>query len=224
MQDQIQQQHDFQVEEIISAPRETKQQQSFSTTEQLESTAASEGEDDQSEEGDNPWLKNSGNKAVKKSIKQQSAKVSRHEKALEKLSKNRKNVLQDNAGKRKREDEESTQLLELGANGNLAFTSNSGNKSTKKPKADAEMQKGVESNNEDIEDEESNIGSSSSSLLVHKKDVKNLSKMDIMQLAFGDDGVMEEFEQEKQEIIEEDAPKEVDLTLPGWVSFVYSFA
>ncbi|KAJ3300996.1 hypothetical protein HDU76_005910 [Blyttiomyces sp. JEL0837] len=52
--------------------------------------------------------------------------------------------------------------------------------------------------------------------LVHSSDFRNLSQRELMQMAFANDDVVGEFEEEKAKVIESEAPKEVDLTLPGW--------
>ncbi|CAG8523271.1 11690_t:CDS:2 [Funneliformis mosseae] len=51
---------------------------------------------------------------------------------------------------------------------------------------------------------------------VHVKNPTAFSQRELVARAFANDNVVEEFEKEKQAIIEEDEPKEQDLTLPGW--------
>ncbi|KAI9003178.1 Utp14 protein-domain-containing protein [Gaertneriomyces semiglobifer] len=46
-----------------------------------------------------------------------------------------------------------------------------------------------------------------------------LSQRELMQLAFANDDVVAEFEEEKERIVNEDQVKEVDVTLPGWGSW-----
>jgi U3 small nucleolar RNA-associated protein 14 len=49
------------------------------------------------------------------------------------------------------------------------------------------------------------------------KEVNFFSQRDLIQLAFANDDVIEqEFEQEKQDLADEGAPKDKDVTLPGW--------
>ncbi|KAI8806247.1 Utp14 protein-domain-containing protein [Cladochytrium replicatum] len=56
--------------------------------------------------------------------------------------------------------------------------------------------------------------------MMHVDDVgKRLSRREVMQLAFANDEVAKDFQEEKQRVIEEDAPREVDMTLPGWGSW-----
>ncbi|KAI8615191.1 Utp14 protein-domain-containing protein [Chytriomyces sp. MP71] len=54
---------------------------------------------------------------------------------------------------------------------------------------------------------------------VHAADIGSLTQRELMQIAFAGDNVAAEFEDEKERIMEADAPKIVDETLPGWVSF-----
>lgn len=67
-------------------------------------------------------------------------------------------------------------------------------------------------------DSDSEIDQSKNNGMVHKKDINQLSKIDVMKLAFAEDeDLMDEFEQEKSELIERDIPKVEDTCLPGWV-------
>ncbi|KAI9137835.1 small-subunit processome [Paraphysoderma sedebokerense] len=50
----------------------------------------------------------------------------------------------------------------------------------------------------------------------------NASQQDLVKAAFANDDVIEEFEDEKNQIMEEDKPKDIDLTLPGWGSWAGS--
>lgn len=38
--------------------------------------------------------------------------------------------------------------------------------------------------------------------------------------AFADDDVIQEFTKEKREVVEKGKPKDIDLTLPGWGSWI----
>ncbi|TPX70881.1 hypothetical protein SpCBS45565_g01475 [Spizellomyces sp. 'palustris'] len=51
------------------------------------------------------------------------------------------------------------------------------------------------------------------------KHMKDLSHRELMQMAFANDDLAAEFEEEKLLAIDEDKPKEEDLTLPGWGSW-----
>ena len=55
--------------------------------------------------------------------------------------------------------------------------------------------------------------------LVSKKDLNGLSQMDVMQMAFADDQVIRDFEEEKNIVVDDEKPSNVDLTLPGWGSW-----
>ncbi|KAH8552611.1 small-subunit processome [Umbelopsis sp. PMI_123] len=52
--------------------------------------------------------------------------------------------------------------------------------------------------------------------MVHTKNPLAFTQRELVEQAFANDNVVEEFEQEKLEVMEEDAPKDQDLTLPGW--------
>lgn len=49
-------------------------------------------------------------------------------------------------------------------------------------------------------------------------DAEEQQRMTIAQ-AFADDDVIEEFQQEKADVVEKDKPQDIDLTLPGWGSW-----
>ncbi|RIB15414.1 small-subunit processome [Gigaspora rosea] len=51
---------------------------------------------------------------------------------------------------------------------------------------------------------------------VNVKNPTAFTQRELVARAFANDNVVEEFESEKQAIIEEDMPKEIDITLPGW--------
>ncbi|CAJ0905488.1 11198_t:CDS:10 [Entrophospora sp. SA101] len=51
---------------------------------------------------------------------------------------------------------------------------------------------------------------------IHSKDTLKFTQRELVSRAFANDNVVQEFEVEKQAIIDEDAPKEEDITLPGW--------
>jgi U3 small nucleolar RNA-associated protein 14 len=61
----------------------------------------------------------------------------------------------------------------------------------------------------------------SKKMLVHASDVRSMTQRDLMQMAFSNDNVLADFEEEKKRAVEADMPKDEDLTLPGWVSFYY---
>ncbi|RHZ79054.1 hypothetical protein Glove_152g42 [Diversispora epigaea] len=55
---------------------------------------------------------------------------------------------------------------------------------------------------------------------VHVKNSTAFSHRELVARAFANDNVVDEFVAEKQEIIQEDEPKEKDVTLPGWGSWI----
>ena len=63
---------------------------------------------------------------------------------------------------------------------------------------------------DDDEDDEEAIG------MVHSSNKLAFAQRDLVARAFANDNVTQEFEEEKDAIMEEDADKTEDLTLPGW--------
>ncbi|KAG8767247.1 hypothetical protein FRC12_006374 [Ceratobasidium sp. 428] len=63
---------------------------------------------------------------------------------------------------------------------------------------------------QDSEDEGSDVG---------ERGPTTFKQRELVAMAFAGDNVVEDFITEKQRVIEEDAPKEVDTTLPGWGSW-----
>ncbi len=59
---------------------------------------------------------------------------------------------------------------------------------------------------------------SSDDELTHATGVKAFKQRDLVAEAFAGDNVIEDFAAEKQRAVLADAPKEEDMTLPGWVS------
>ncbi|KAJ1550215.1 U3 small nucleolar RNA-associated protein 14 A [Nowakowskiella sp. JEL0078] len=58
--------------------------------------------------------------------------------------------------------------------------------------------------------------------MVHKSDLAKLSRRDVMQLAFASDNVVEEFEEEKARMVEDQVPSNEIVALPGWGSWAGS--
>jgi U3 small nucleolar RNA-associated protein 14 len=54
--------------------------------------------------------------------------------------------------------------------------------------------------------------------MAHKRDISAMSQMQVMEMAFADDDIIQDFEEEKQTMLEE-LPTEKDVTLPGWGSW-----
>jgi U3 small nucleolar RNA-associated protein 14 len=52
--------------------------------------------------------------------------------------------------------------------------------------------------------------------MTHAKNPLAFTQRELVEQAFANDNVVQEFEEEKREAMEEDAPKDQDLTLPGW--------
>ncbi|KAJ3088093.1 hypothetical protein HK102_009599 [Quaeritorhiza haematococci] len=90
-------------------------------------------------------------------------------------------------------------------------------KSKSKSKSASKSQK-VEPREPEMSDADSDVEADVGASGV-PNDLSKLSQKDVMVMAFGDDNIEDEFEEEKMEIMEEGKPKEEDLTLPGWGSW-----
>ncbi|KAJ3053225.1 hypothetical protein HK097_004777 [Rhizophlyctis rosea] len=180
-------------------------------------TRRARGQQDDEAEADNPWLQaDDDSKPVKKSTKMVSDKnLGKTERAMEKLARERKSA-------RKAELEEGVGNVQLSLGGIKELeqriddvnsepalpTSKSAPKPAPKPVLRAESS-----------DEDSDVEEAATSKMVHTTELKNLSRRELLQMAFANDDVAAEFEGEKEKAMELDKPKEEDLTLPGWGSW-----
>ncbi|KAF9355937.1 hypothetical protein BGX34_010178 [Mortierella sp. NVP85] len=73
----------------------------------------------------------------------------------------------------------------------------------------AQPQKDADNGSDDEDSDEEPV-------MVHAKSAAALSQRELVARAFANDNVVSEFEKEKMEVMEEDKPKDVDMTLPGW--------
>jgi U3 small nucleolar RNA-associated protein 14 len=143
------------------------------------------------EDQSNPWLKSS-TKPLMKSLKNsndQFSRVGKQTKALEKLARTRKEFISS-----KSEDltQDSSAIISL----------------------DSKLEsKQVEDSDSDSDFEREKV------TMAHKRDLSAMSQMQVMEMAFADDDIIQEFEEEKHSMAESDQPTEKDLTLPGWGSW-----
>ncbi|ORX98593.1 small-subunit processome [Basidiobolus meristosporus CBS 931.73] len=72
----------------------------------------------------------------------------------------------------------------------------------------------------DGDDSDASNDESESIAITHVKNPNAFTQRDLVQRAFANDNVVEEFEEEKAREVEEDAPKDEDVTLPGWGHWV----
>ncbi|OZJ03444.1 hypothetical protein BZG36_03176 [Bifiguratus adelaidae] len=150
----------------------------------------------------NPWLSTEANL----SLTRRRANRDRHdntkaEKLVSKLSKNKKQAKADDD-------------LEINVETTMTMEKST-EKHPKKISSSAVSQNNDQSAESDSDsDDKVNIPQ-----MVHTKSALAISQRDLVAQAFANDNVVEDFEAEKRMITEEDAPKEVDLTLPGWGSW-----
>ncbi|KAJ3007096.1 UNVERIFIED_CONTAM: hypothetical protein HDU68_003709, partial [Siphonaria sp. JEL0065] len=71
----------------------------------------------------------------------------------------------------------------------------------------------------DQDSDEEAVYNKIASNFIHTSDISTLTQRQLMQIAFANDNVAQEFQQEKEKIVAEDAPEVVDNTLPGWGSW-----
>ncbi|TPX39657.1 hypothetical protein SeMB42_g06290 [Synchytrium endobioticum] len=165
----------------------------------------------------NPWLTVSA-APTEKSTKIQSAPKSKQEKALSKLSSARKAL-------DKTVDEDVVRIDLKGVASMQADGSQVSMAGVQKSEKSADVtdSRNVHKQNGNQADVAGQVadddGIAPENAMVHSTDVSQLSSRDIMQMAFADDHVVDEFEEEKRLVQEQDAPKEEDLTLPGWGSW-----
>ncbi|KAI9088492.1 Utp14 protein-domain-containing protein [Phlyctochytrium arcticum] len=182
------------------------------------------------EESDvNPWLISEDNGPLQKSTanKSLSGNVGKTERAVEKLQQERKRtrnsaavdaaagVTLDMSGVRALE----TVTVETGTSATATAKSNaaSSNTTTNKSKSKSQLKSANPTflNTEAPSDSDSDIESS----VRPSHTIHSLTSQDLLQLAFANDDVGADFEAEKKALIEEEAPKEKDVTLPGWGSW-----
>ncbi|KAJ3209784.1 hypothetical protein HDU67_005936 [Dinochytrium kinnereticum] len=76
-----------------------------------------------------------------------------------------------------------------------------------------------EASDEDSDDDFGMTMAGRTTVSEDKVHIGDLTKMDVMQMAFANDDVFADFEEEKTAIVDKDKPKDEDLTLPGWGSW-----
>ncbi|KXN69667.1 small-subunit processome [Conidiobolus coronatus NRRL 28638] len=69
------------------------------------------------------------------------------------------------------------------------------------------------------EDENNEDGGDKEPTVVHSSKLTSFNQRELVEMAFANDDVVQEFEQEKQQVIESQTAKDEDITLPGWGSW-----
>ncbi|CAI2170545.1 14052_t:CDS:2 [Funneliformis geosporum] len=166
-----------------------------------------------SEEEVNPWLQNDSSKIILSSKKNNKGIVkenNKSDKIVSKLKKHKdKDKLQDG--------------IEIDVSNVLTISSaqiNGQDKKNKQKKKDINSLTEQDATNSDekskLKSTEDDSETFDETNFVHVKNPTAFSQRELVARAFANDNVVEEFVKEKQAIIEEDEPKEQDLTLPGW--------
>ncbi|EFI28742.1 small nucleolar ribonucleoprotein complex subunit Utp14 [Coprinopsis cinerea okayama7 len=179
----------------------------------------------------NPWLAHATDDSAKIARKKNEVVVSKDSKSAEKS----KNKLKKEARKRQEEKElakddatleiSMDNVLQLGEPSKEGQASTSAASSQKKaPKAKTSTTTGGDDSDEDS-DANSEVDAQEQALLRKAKGKGKAAaptafqQRDLVALAFAGDNVVREFEEAKRREIEDDAPKEVDTTIPGWGSW-----
>ncbi|KAI8813476.1 Utp14 protein-domain-containing protein [Cladochytrium replicatum] len=175
------------------------------------------------EEEENPWLVSTSSKSARSfnsgGTDSKKKNASREAKSVAKLSKATAAAQDD------QDDDEDTSARDVlvSVNGLGAL-----NKTARKPDPPPQKTQPVKTSTpsealkirRDEIDSDADDGIEDGGCMMHVDDVgKRLSRREVMQLAFANDEVAKDFQEEKQRVIEEDAPREVDLTMPGWGSW-----
>ncbi|TPX30837.1 hypothetical protein SmJEL517_g05700 [Synchytrium microbalum] len=164
----------------------------------------------------NPWLASSSTVPLQKSLKISHTPQSKTDKALTKLSVARKDIKSKGGAK---EDDNEVRIDMTGVNAMQLSMAGGDRKRKDEPVVDGLENKQKKLKKDEAADLQEDDAVELEDSMIHVSDVNELTRKDIMQMAFADDHVVEEFEEEKRLAQDEDAPKEVDLTLPGWGSW-----
>ncbi|KAI9285465.1 small-subunit processome [Umbelopsis sp. AD052] len=163
----------------------------------------------------NPWLQADTSKLAKQSRKANKAQGKIEDKAEHLISKMKKNQ------KSKQEDAEED--VEIDLDNVLTIAQAKSKQASKATPAKPTTAAAAKTNKEnggdaafasDDEDDGSDVDENGG--MVHTKNPLAFTQRELVEQAFANDNVVEEFEEEKREAMEEDAPKDEDLTLPGW--------
>ncbi|RUP47697.1 Utp14 protein-domain-containing protein [Jimgerdemannia flammicorona] len=170
-------------------------------------------QDTAQEEESNPWLQADTSRVVTQSKKQNKgvgkASDAKSDKLVSKLKKQKWL-----AGERDEEDIE----IDLGNALTLAEATRAAKTKKKAKQNSSDAAVADTEDRDDGQDEDSDLDdvADKQPKMVHAKNALAFSQRELVARAFANDNVVEEFEEEKRQAMEEDAPKEVDLTLPGW--------
>ncbi|CAG8795936.1 16578_t:CDS:10 [Gigaspora margarita] len=153
----------------------------------------------------NPWLQHDTSKLVTSSKKVNKSINIKNSKKLDKL-----------ASKLNKQKHEMQMKVDVEIDMNKIMTVQVADNNTKKEvKTVATDNSAIENVNiESDSDDDANAEAIKN--FINVKNPTAFTQRELVARAFANDNVVEEFESEKQAIIEEDMPKEIDITLPGW--------
>ncbi|KAJ3211245.1 hypothetical protein HDU82_006338 [Entophlyctis luteolus] len=195
-------------------------------------SALSHSENDEA----NPWLTSTpatGKKSLKrtketnvdkavnklnKQIKQQSS----HEDSASKLLLNLDGVQKLEVAKKTTSDIVKPEVKEAISAAKAGKNSSPGSKNANRTKVQSSARKIIVNSMDSEEDSDEEQLEKAAKSIVYAANVTDLSQRELMQLAFANDDVVDEFQEEKSGIVAADAPKLVDETLPGWGSWAGS--
>jgi len=176
-------------------------------------------------ETDNPWLGDNDNlvQGSRKHINLNS-KSNKQQKALEKLSQEKKKVNKNtilnneinfDEMKKLEHSEESVAKLSIVQDENKIETK----KPTENIKKDLEEEKNEEEKSKKIDDIVSGLATENSND-VEEDNFQSITRGDLLQMAFAENDVFEdEFNEEKQQLIDEENASDKEEALPGWGSW-----
>lgn len=147
---------------------------------------------------ENPWLDQARPDSVAQRRKKNELVVGKDSRAAEKSRSKAKKIVQRTDDEKAKAQEDAT--LEIAMDSTLAIA---------KPSAD-DPDSDI---NSEVEEQESLLRSKG------KGNSTSFQQRDLVALAFAGDSVTKEFEEVKKREIAADAPKEVDVTIPGWGSW-----
>ncbi|ORX49310.1 small-subunit processome [Piromyces finnis] len=184
-----------------------------------------EVEDFKVDEEENPWLGDSEN-LVQESKKHVSlnSKSNKQQKALEKLSQEKKKANKSNVLNNEINFDEMKKLEHIEeTTAKLSIAQDQDQESFKKPnesiKETLEKEKSEEEQSKQIDDIVAGLATENSND-VEEDNFQSITRGDLLQMAFSENDVFEEeFNDEKQQLIDEENAPETEDALPGWGSW-----
>jgi len=183
------------------------------------------------DEVDNPWLGDSDN-VVQGSKKQVNltSKSNKQQKALEKLSQEKKkankgSILNNEINFDEMKQLEHVEVKETTAKLSIAQdqdqTSKVDKSNNESIKETLEKERNEEEQSEQIDKIVAGLATENSNDIEEEDNFQSITRGDLLQMAFAENDVFEdEFNDEKQQLIDEENAPEVEDSLPGWVNIL----